>query len=307
MKPALRFVAKLTISALLLGWVLSKTDLASIGRAFSQCNLGLLLAAFSLHLVGFWISVVRWNILLQAQNVRIPFSDLLYSYLVASFFNAFLPTTIGGDAIRMLDTRAHTGGKTRSAAVIFVDRFTGFFAMVAMALVALPFAHDLLPPGFYISEMVWALAFLFVAFVVAILWPRKKASLENATLLARFHACLVSFADRKPQLGAAFLWGLLLQVNVVFHYYLLCWALGFRLPLLFLFIVIPLMKIFLLFPVSINGIGLRENAFAYFLQGKGVGVAASLALSWLDLGMTLVFALIGGVVYVGRRKKIPRG
>lgn len=307
MKPAIRFLLKLIVSVGLLGWVLSQTDLRSVAEAFTQCHLGLLLAAFALHFVGFLISVVRWHVLLQALSIEAPFSHLFKSYLVGFFFNTFLPSTVGGDIVRTLDTREQAGGGTRSLAVIFVERFTGFFAMVLLAALALPFAGEVIPPGFYIPQMVAALCFLFFLFVWVVLQPQSVLRLSPESRLAHFHTCLAAYSSRLPQLALAFFWGFLLQVNVVFHYYLLCLALGLHLPLLFLFIVIPLLKIFLLFPISVNGIGLRENAFAYFLQGKGVAIASSLALSWLDLGMTLVFALIGGAVYVGRRQKTARG
>lgn len=306
MKLSARTLLKLGISALLLGWLLHKTDLSNIGHAFAQCRFGLLLAAFSLHLVGFWVSVVRWSVLLRALGNRTPFLTLLNSYLVGSFFNTFLPSTIGGDVSRMMDTRLQAGGGTRSGAVIFVERFTGIFSMILMAVAALPFSGAVVPKGFYIPQIVLGLFAAFVFFVVVVLLPQTSRLLGKESKLARFHAALAAYRHHLGKLSVAFFWGILLQVNVVFYYYLLCLGLGLHVSLLFLFILIPILKVILLFPFSVNGIGVRENGFAYFLQGVGVGVAQSLALSWLDLGMTLVFALIGGIVYVGRKQKISR-
>jgi len=87
---------KLIVSVLLLGWVLLKTDLGSVGQAFLQCHFGFLFLAFGLHFVGLLISVIRWKILYSALGGKISFLRLLNSYLVGFFFNTFLPSTVGG-------------------------------------------------------------------------------------------------------------------------------------------------------------------------------------------------------------------
>jgi len=296
-----KFLIKLIVSAGLLWWVLSKTDLANIGEAFRECHVGFLLLAFSLHFVGLAITVVRWQILYQAVGPKIAFSRLLKSYLVGSFFNTFLPSTVGGDVSRSLDFKKEVGG-AQSFAVVFVERFSGLLAMVVLAACALSFAGDVIPEGFYIPQIVIGMTLLFILFVVVVLMPQTSQLLGKKSKLARFHAALVAFSNHKKALILALLLGFLLQVNVVIHYFFLCYALGLKFSLLYLFIIIPIVKVVLLFPFSVNGIGIRENAFAYFLQAKGAYVAEAVALSWLDLGMTLILALMGGVIYVGRRK-----
>jgi len=295
----LRFILKFVVSALLLYWVLSKTDLASVGQAFKQCHLGFLALAFSLHFVGLFITVVRWRVLFQALGPKISFNRLLKSYLVGSFFNTFLPSTVGGDISRSLDFRSEVGG-ARSFAIVFVERFSGFLAMVLMAAMVLPFATNVIPKGFYLGQAVIGILVLFLLFVVVVMLPQTSRLLGQESKLARFHSSLVAYSNHLPALWKAFFLGFLLQVNVVIHYYFLCLGVGLDYSILYLFIIVPILKVVLLFPFVINGIGLRENAFAYFFQAKGTSVAAALALSWLDLGMVLAFALIGGVIYVFR-------
>jgi len=296
-----RFLLKLVVSALLLTWVLSKTDLTSVGHAFSQCHFGFLLLAFGLHFVGLLISVVRWKILYQAIGGEISFLRLLNSYLVGFFFNTFLPSTVGGDISRSLDFKKDVGG-AQSFAAVFVERFSGLLAMILMAALALPLAQDVIPKGFYIIETVIGMSLFFFLFVAVILWPPTSRFLGTESKLAQFHKALVVYSKHLNKLGMALLLGFLLQVNVVFHYYFLCLGLGLDFPILFLFVIIPILKIVLLFPLTVNGIGLRENIFVYFFKAKGSTMAAAVALSWLDLGMVLIFALVGGIVYVVRGK-----
>lgn len=297
----IKFTVKFLVTAGLLWWVLSKTDLSSVGAAFSQCRPGWLILAFLLHFVGLFITVVRWEILFHPFGSKIPLRRLTQSFMVGQFFNSFLPSTVGGDISRSVDFRKEVGG-ARSFAIVFVERFSGLMAMVLMAAIALPFAKEVIPEGYYLKEIVLGILALFIVFVAVILLPQTSRLLGKESKLARFHEALVTYSRYPKELYAALALGFLLQVNVVIYYYFLCLGLGLDYSILYLFIIIPILKVVLLFPFVINGIGLRENAFAYFLKAKGSSIGAALALSWLDLGMVLAFALIGGVVYVVRKQ-----
>ena len=52
------------------------------------------------------VAVWRWSLLLKAQRIDITFRSLLGTFLVATYFNNFLPSNIGGDVIRISDTGA---------------------------------------------------------------------------------------------------------------------------------------------------------------------------------------------------------
>ena len=75
----------------------------------------------------------RWQTLLDAQHVRVPIGWLLNSYLVATFFNNFLPSNIGGDVIRIRDTAAQAGSKTLATTVVLMDRGLGLLGLLAIA------------------------------------------------------------------------------------------------------------------------------------------------------------------------------
>jgi hypothetical protein len=72
---------------------------------------------------------------------------------------------------------------------------------------------------------------------------------------------------------------------------------------------VPLALFVMMVPVSINAIGVRENVWAFFFAAFGVAAATGVALAWLDYGLVLLQALVGGVVYAGRRgdDELPAG
>ena len=92
-----------------------------------------LLVALGLYAVTVAAATWRWHLLLDAQDVQRHPSTLLGSYLVANFFNNFLPSNIGGDVVRIRDTARPAGSKTLATTIVLVDRVLGLMGLVLVA------------------------------------------------------------------------------------------------------------------------------------------------------------------------------
>jgi hypothetical protein len=264
--------------------------------------------AFSLHLVGFTVSAYRWRLLLRAQgsDASIPF--LIKSYIVGMFFNNFLPSTVGGDAIRAYDSWRAGQSKAGAVTVVFIDRFLGLLALVLFALAALLIPSRLTASLPFLGLWV-ALGVVGMLMIVWIIFmpPRQvSAALGNIKLpfMRKLQSIIDSFAafrGRKDVLLKALGWSVLLQANVVIHYYLIAVALGLSVPFLSFFLIIPLAIFIMMVPISINGIGLRETAFVVFLGAFGVTQPEAVAFAWVGFGITFLQGVLGGVVYALRK------
>ena len=124
---------KAIVSAVLIYYILSKTNLSEIWVSVKSADPWILLLSFSLHAVGYYASAYRWRVLALAQKMDMPVSYLVESYAVAMFFNNILPTTIGGDAVRAYDSWRKGFSKLKSIATVGVERFIGLFALVVFA------------------------------------------------------------------------------------------------------------------------------------------------------------------------------
>src|SRR6476661_8524065 len=124
---------RLAVSAALIAWILARTPFREVGAAFRAADLRFVLLALALNLFDTLASVRRWRLLLRAQGGDAPFGSLVRSYFVGIFFNNFLPSTIGGDTVRVIDTARAGVGRARAVAIIFVDRFVGLLALVLFA------------------------------------------------------------------------------------------------------------------------------------------------------------------------------
>jgi glycosyltransferase 2 family protein len=110
------------------------------------------------------------------------------------------------------------------------------------------------------------------------------------------------YGGKLPILFAALLTGLALQANYIIHFYLIARSLEIDQTLAFFFVLIPIRAVVLMIPLFISGIGLREgfdkSVFAF------VFVAPSVAVAFAELTflVQIFFALIGGIIYVGRKR-----
>ncbi|MBW8877647.1 MAG: flippase-like domain-containing protein [Acidobacteria bacterium] len=291
-RARLGLVLRVAVSAALVAWILARTPLREVAAACRSADLRFVLLAIAINPLGYLTSVRRWRLLIRAQGGDASLSCLVRSFLVGVFFNNFLPSTIGGDTVRVVAT-ARTGmGRARAVAVVVVDRFVGLLALMLFAALGLAVSgrlHDRVPDLY-----AWVLggAALLVVAAALLFLPTGR--------LSRF----LVFQGKGRVLAGAFAWSLALQALVVLNLYLLARALHVAIPLPVFFLIVPLALFVMMLPVSINAIGVRENVWAFFLVAFGASASVGVALAWLDYGLVLLQALVGGVVYaLGRRSE----
>lgn len=314
-KRYLSLAMKILASGLVIGYILTSVDLPEVWAAIAAADYGLLLAAFLLHGVGYTLSAYRWQDLLRALGHRVPALFLVNSYLVALFFNHFLPTTIGGDAIRAYDTARYTRAPLPIAAgAVVVDRLVGTFALFLAAVAAFLIGINSFGAntGIIISLLVMLGIFVAIPLLLSRGVARRLRGLlalplvnKVADKLRSFYGALVMYKQHRAVLGRALVFSLLLQINVVLHYYLISRALHQDVSALYFFLIIPILIIVLLVAPSINGIGYREAGFVLFLGEVGVSASSAVSLSLIAFAMTALLSVLGGIIFALRRERAP--
>lgn len=294
------------VSAALILCGLRRSNLGEVWAAVLSADLALLAAAALMGFLGPHLGARRWRVLLRAHGGDAPTSVLLTSYLVGIFFNNLLPSTIGGDASRIYDSWRLGTGKARAVLVVVVERGLGLFTLVVFALGALVALPDLAPRWVWVVVPAGAAA--SVLLTCRLPWPARPAARSPlpfarplGRVLEKLRDARGVFQDQRSALARALGLSVALQITVVLHYYLIARALGFPIPLPYFFLAVPLALVLMMIPVSINAIGIRENAFAVLFAGYGVSTPEAVAFAWLAYGMVLLQGLIGGVLYAFRR------
>ncbi|MEE9430497.1 MAG: lysylphosphatidylglycerol synthase transmembrane domain-containing protein [Melioribacteraceae bacterium] len=312
LKSQLKLIIKIFISGVLLYFIVKDVNFDEIFASFKTSNKLLLILAFSLHAVGLTISAIRWKVLLTAQGVQSKIGFLIKSYMVATFFNHFMPSTVGGDSVRAYDSWRLGENKAKAFAVVVVDRFMGLLTLLVFVIIATFFTEKITSQIPNLNAWLILLVIGALSIVWFILFPPlslfEKLSDNNNSivkkiggLLHKLGSAFAQFSTKKEALVKAIFLSVLLQANVVFYYFLISQALNFNIDIINFFLIVPLTIFIMMIPISINGIGLRENTLFFFLSFYGVAKSQAITFAWLEYGMLLILGIIGGIVYALRK------
>jgi len=308
---------KVVVSAALIFYLfgIQKIDIAQVGRTLQKADIFWMTAAFLALLFGRVITALRWQFLLAAQDIHISMKTLLVSLFVANFFNLFLPSTIGGDAIRVFDIGRESRRPGTSVLIIVIERALGAFVLLAIAMLSLGFIYFLAPRFreiYPVERLAWPVMglSLVMGFGYGVASSREAWKRLRSILIRLGLPRGAEKAERTGEIWfllksktAHFRWSIglsfFLQINVILYHYFIGRALDLPIPFFYFCLVVPLVYLVLLFPFSINGIGVRESAFLFFLRGLAASPEA-IAFSWLQFFTTLVLGAFGGLVYVVR-------
>ena len=296
-------LARIVISAGLLFWVIRSAGLDQIVGVARNAQPGWIVAAFALSALGIIVRAYRWQILLNAVSARPPFGRLVYLYFVGQLFSSFLPTGFAGDAVRVLEAGEDVE-RAKVAGTVIVDRLSGFIGLFALALVALPFAGVQIPAA--LAWGVGAASFGVVAGAVLLFEGRllrfvtrplpRALSLDSDGFVGRTYRAITDCGGRAV-VGA-------LIVSTVFNLiqfaanYFMALALGLDVTIGELVLYIPIATVALLIPISVSGLGVREQI--YVLLFNRFTAAQATALSFSAYSLDLFNGLIGGVLYLAR-------
>jgi uncharacterized protein (TIRG00374 family) len=302
-KPAIFFI-KLVVSLTLLGYLVSRMDYERLKLSLGDA-VPLWLVVSMLILIGRnWIGAWRCRVLLQAKGLDASVSYAVVLYFTSQFFNIFLPTSLGGDVARGYYLGKKTGHRADAAATVIMERLLGFVALIMLVMIALPFCFMLVEDA-TILYVALSLCLAVLLFILALLSPRvtdfalshRIRSLER--LSGQVKALLNSLRsfEGRSRLVLALILSLGFQLVAAYTTYLLAIGLGQSIPLLYFFLIFPLVQIISMFPFTLSGLGVREGAFVYLFTLMGVDPQTGLSIGLLFFAQLLVLSIIGGMIY----------
>jgi uncharacterized membrane protein YbhN (UPF0104 family) len=293
-------IFKIAVSAGLLFYLLVfQIDLKELWDVARQARWGYLVAAMLLMIAGTALRAVRWQVLLQALDIQVPLRRLVHLYFVGTFFNIFLPSGLGGDAVKMAELARSTGHAPEAVGTTLVDRATGLWVLFVLALLAMPFSQALLPDGWLPVIVFGTSAGVVGGWVVMatplVPWLGGKVRLPGQEKLERFYHSVSQLGY--PTLGKACLVSLIFDLLLIIFNLLIAYGIGVEQPVGIFLLFTPLISFSLTLPISVGGLGVREQTYILLFGALGVSDAASTAMSLANYATTVVTGLIGGVSY----------
>ncbi|MEK6672093.1 MAG: lysylphosphatidylglycerol synthase transmembrane domain-containing protein [Nitrospirota bacterium] len=297
-KKLLLVLLKAAISGSLLYYVISKTGLGKIASTLGGINIGSFLVAVVLYLFAIYLSSIRWGLLMSDR----PRKKQLFSlYLIGSFFNIFLPGTIGGDAVKAYYLYKERGNSSAVIASVFMDRYIGFAALAFIGIAAFPFGFSYFRGSF----IEWILPLMVLSFISGSFIVFGLRLGQRIRFLSGLYEYFSLYMKKRTVLFKTFLLSLAVQTTGVLAVYTLSKGLNMQLPLLPLFIFIPVISAMTTIPISISGLGVREASFVLLFAYLGLSPseATALSLSWfLSASTGSLAGLIEYIKYKNRLK-----
>jgi uncharacterized protein (TIRG00374 family) len=282
----MNFIVKLLFSFLILGLVFYKIDLAAVSQHLSTLSFGVLLLSLFFQLLSTLVASYRWNAIMRAAEAAFqPTRFYVRSFFKGSFINQGLPTTLGGDALRVVELTQRTGDRKGAFFGVLLDRLIGLSGLFLLNLLLLPISREIFPSEiFYGVQLVSGGCLLAAAIALAIPVEKIAALMpERLQRLFRILTELSGFArdvlvTHHSLLLQCFL-ALTIHIFSILSIYVLAQALGVAFPLTVFMVILPSVIIVASLPISISGWGVREGSMVALFALVGADKSAILAAS----------------------------
>lgn len=271
----------------------------------SKLNWRLFFPFFLLYPAGILISARRWQMLLEAQDIRGGYWQVLRLNYIGILFNNFMLGLTGGDVVKAYLISRKTDRKPAAVMTIFLDRLIGIVALATVAAVALLF--NLGREGFEVPAIIiYSFLGAFVLFGSLYYSQRFrrtrlfnwfKGILPFKGVLRDADSSLLLYRRRKGLLVGTFMMSAFAHCLAV----VVCYGAGISIGItqasfLDYFMFFPVIMMLISLPVSLGGWGLGEALFARFFGLVGVPGEQAVLLSLIGRILGLLWALPGGVM-----------
>ena len=323
MRRSVRVAATLILTGLAVGYLVWKVDIRTTADVLREAEYGWFALSVAIMVLTALPMALRWQWLLAARGMHDRFAWLTRSYFVSYTASQILPTSIGGDAVRIMEvSRRHPGRLADNTAIVLLERGLGGAATVLLGAIGFGLAighYDIgaylwLEGAFVVGTVV--LLVLFFARSARPLLARGRplaAALRLERPLRAFYEGVHVFRSHVGLLVGVFVFTLAIQAVRVLAIWASAKAVGIDESPRLYYVMGPLFFLVLLVPFTLNGFAVREAFFVSFLGSIGVPADQAFAAGFLFFLVTVALAVPGGAILLweglrgGARARVEHG
>lgn len=293
--------AKAAITVLLLALLFRKIDYAATLQHLREITPFTAVVGLALLYIGVALATERWRIVLR--SIARPFTawSLFRLNLIGQFFNQALPSTVGGDGMRVWLLYRYGCSFAEAFNSVLIDRIAGFIVLAFMSLYGLPTLVErmfAIPQAQTIAGVV-ALSIVLLVLLYAMARVRKRiVGFRIGRFVVQIVADALFLAARPGDSAKILLLSIVSQLCGFLLVWLILRDLGADVSILGVMIVAPVVLVLLVLPISIAGWGLREGLFVVGFGLLQVPQDIALAASIVFGLMNLVVGLTGGIFWI---------
>jgi hypothetical protein len=295
------FAAKIVLSIGVLVYLVRRLDLDQLRTNLFAVDPRMFLLALALVAIQTAILNGRWVLIMHSLDVSIEWLAGLRILMISLWFNQVLPSSAGGDVVRIWLLRRRGVQWSQAVKGVMADRFTALLGLVALMVAGLPFlvmrvhnsAAELAIGGLAAAGMAGTIFLLTLD-----RWPARIIALGPIASFVRFGTLvrflLLQFQQRERLFGSA----ILIHLMTTAACYVLAIGLQANLTVSDALVFFPPVILLTAVPISISGWGVREGATVACLALAGVSPAKALAISLLLGVISVIIGVAGGIVWL---------
>jgi uncharacterized membrane protein YbhN (UPF0104 family) len=230
--------------------------------------------------------------------------------LTGLFVGNVLPSTIGGDVIRISRVAADVDSSEVAFASVALERLTGFVALPLLVAIGLALKPSLLSENHAWVAPVIAIATLVLLGLILFLaaHPRAGGRFKHRDNWLRFvgsvHAGVDEARAHPRQAAAILVTAMLYQMSVVASVVLIATAIEVPAPIAALIMFVPAVAMVQVLPISLSGLGVREGMLVLFLTALGVSREVAIGLGLMWYASLLIVSVLGAPAFAAGKKKV---
>ena len=292
--PYLAFATRAGFGVIVIAFLLWHYDARPVLRILGRENAMYFIATIVIYVAGQVMSAWRWQLLASVVGARARFRDFFGYYFVGLFTNLFIPGMLGGDALRSLYLGRKTHRMGEAIASVVADRGTGVIALFWLAaLMAL-----LVPAGFSPALIESVVVIGVVGLILVIASPLIAMAVPYMPrMLRRAFGVALPYMHRPQTMFSGLALSVVLQVSLGVAQWILALGLGLTTPLSVFLLCVPIANVAAGFPVTLNGLGVRETAYLVLFGMAGMARDDAIALGLLWFAATMLGGLTGAIAF----------
>src|SRR3982074_2983129 len=311
MRRILLSALKILISAALLYFSLRKINPFELASRISVSSVGWIALAIAVTFLQIFLGALRWREISAACGAPLGTTQAMRYNVIGTFFNQTLPSSIGGDAVRLWLVAGGGAGGRAATYSIFVDRAIGLIALAIVIVASLPWSYRLIDDPHGRSALLLVdFAALAAGAGFLILGRLPWPWLKRWWVTHHLHACsaianrLIFSRERGPKLAV-----LSLLVHVLAVVVAWCVVRSIAAPVLFgqIFQLVPPVMLITLLPISIAGWGVREATMGLAFGYAGLMANEGVNVSLLYGAVSFLVGIFGGLVWIFSPEKAAQG
>ncbi len=302
MRRFLLLCAKAGFSFLLLYIALRAVDWSSVGARLEKADGAWLTTIVAILIVQVFLAAIRWREIVERCGATLSLLDATRFNLIGSFFGQTLPSTVGGDAARIVLLGRQIGGWSAATYSVLIDRVVGVTALALLVVVCLPWSLALVrQPIGQLALILVGVGSIGACIVFLAIGQIKSPWLTRRWALSHLIAASKaagSIAGSLRSGGSVLVLSLVIHLMSVAAAWAAARAVAAPLDLALALFLIPPVILIATIPISIAGWGVRENALIVAFGYAGLPETDGLIVSVLFGAGLFVVGVIGGVVWI---------